>query len=118
MHRFLAALVLLSLVGCASNGSLIASTAGVVAKSALPASDASLISATCAFAKPVLDDTAAPQTVKDVSVYARSFCSEMAAGDTSHADANSVSWLNTVLAGIKTAATIAKYVLPIALAVL
>lgn len=115
----------LALAGCAGGaqqtGIDISQDLGAGIIRNISAADLKAIKDTCAVSAPALDAAVgvnAPSTVKDVAVYPAAFCKQVVAGDLGTANTNSLAWLQTVLTYIKTAATIAGYVLPFVLPLL
>lgn len=63
-------------------------------------------------------DKGAPKTVSDVAIYPYSFCYQLLTGQQNNADQSSLAWLPQVLGMVNTAATVAKFALPLVLPLL
>ncbi len=93
--------------------------AGVVRN--ISAADMASLKATCEASAPALavaTAATAPAPVKGTAVYPAAFCKQILTGATGNVNSSSLTWLPTVLADVKTAATVAGYVLPVVLPLL
>lgn len=116
-----ALLFAIALVGCAGGarqtGIDVAQDAGLGVVRNLSLADYAALRRTCQAAGPALaaaTSPSAPQSVKDISVYGKAFCDQVVTETLGNrADQSSLGWLTDVLAGVKIAAQIAGFVLPL-----
>jgi hypothetical protein len=109
-----------SLLGCAggaqNTGVAVSQDAAAAATVTLSAADLATLKSTCAQVAPDLSRAASPTAPKPVSgtaVYPKAFCDQLAAGNTSVAQADSQVWLPKVLGALQVVAQVAGMALPL-----
>jgi hypothetical protein len=109
------AVVAAGLAACAGASERIAT----VTASVLPEDQLARLVAVCHAAEPALAlaaGPAMPARVQEIAVYPQAYCGQLLAGAVPvTTDANTPSWLSTVLAGVRVAAQVAGVVLPLVL---